>query len=37
MLNQAKWKTVTELVNLIMVQKRPTLDLPLGNTVSKIY
>lgn len=34
MLNQGKWKTVTELVNLIMVQKRPLLDLPVENTGS---
>ena len=37
MLNEGKWTTVTELVNLIMVQKRPSLDLPIGNTVNMAY
>lgn len=34
MLNQEKWMIVTELVNLIMVQKIPLLDLPVENTGS---
>ena len=36
MLNQGRWKTVKELVNLIMVEKAPSLDLPIGNTVRPI-
>lgn len=34
MLNQGKWRIVTELVNQVMVQKIPLLDLPVENTGS---
>ena len=37
MLNQGKWRTVTELVNLIMVLKRPSLDLSIGRIAKKHY
>ena len=34
-LNQGKWRTTTELVNLIMVIKRPLLDLSIGSIARK--
>ena len=37
MLNQRKWRPATELVNLIMVLKRPSLDLSIGNIARKHY
>ena len=35
MLNQGKWRTATELVNLIMALKRPLLDLSIGSIPRK--
>ena len=37
MLNQGKWNNATELVNLIMVLKRPSLDLSIGSIARKHY
>ena len=34
-LNQGKWRTTTELVNLIMVLKIPLLDLSIGSIAKK--
>ena len=35
MLNQGKWRTATELINLIMALKRPLLDLFIGSIPGK--
>ena len=35
MLNQGKWRTATELINLTMALKRPLLDLSIGSIPGK--